>query len=299
MLKNILLIGGNGFIGQKIASKLPEGSFKILTRQNKKQESFIKGDLLDLNSLIQALEDTEYIIQSAQFAGHPVERPWLGSEYTYEGLDARGTENIVKAIHYAGKQGRIKQFIYLSGAGAGADLSNNNFPWLRAKKRAEKAISESGIPFTIFRPSWVYGQGDISMSKFIFFAKYLPFFPVIGDGNAPVNPVLVDDLAQIIVNSMNQEKAFNQIFEVGSPELKMKQVAKIVLQSVNKQKPLLYHPKPLLKLIGLFSQFLPFSPISPSSVDFLTMDVHLNNLQSELFGIKIKNLEEGLEQSLV
>ena len=87
------------------------------------------------------------------------------------------------------------------------------------------------------------------MSKFIWFAKYLPFFPVIGDGNTPVNPIYVEDLAQIIVNAIGQEKALNKIIELGSPELTMKEVAEIVLKMTGKQKPLIYHPKTMMKNI--------------------------------------------------
>ena len=61
---------------------------------------------------------------------------------------------------------------------------------------AEKAIRESGIPYTIFRPSWVYGPEDRSLNKSPTFARLLPFVPVIGSGKTRVQPLFVEDLAR-------------------------------------------------------------------------------------------------------
>jgi uncharacterized protein YbjT (DUF2867 family) len=296
MSKKILLIGGTGFIGKHVLKILIAAGHqvRVLSRSQAGNNGaqYIKGSLLDINSLQRALEGQQVIIQTAQFSGHPVERPWKGAEYTYQGLDGQGTENVTEALKFVGS--KPEQYIYVSGAGAGAE---HNYSWLKAKKRAEAAIKASGVPYTIFRPSWVYGQGDQSMSKFVLFAKYLPFFPVIGDGTAPVNPLWVEDLAQIIAKAVANPEASNKTIEPGSPEINMALVAKTVLRAVGEDKPILYHPKPLMKLAGLFAQFVPGSPLSPKSVDFLMMDVHLQNLQQNVFGVQIKNLEEGLRSS--
>jgi NADH dehydrogenase len=309
MSKKILLIGGTGFIGKTVLDKLlhlTSYQIRILSRSKHKSTDsrieYFQGDLLNLNDLIAAVKGVDIVIQSAQFKGHPVERPWLGAEYTYLGFDAKATQNTVKAIEYSQVTNNIKQYIYLSGAGSGDNLKNTSskqYNWTKAKQIAESSIKDSGIPFTIFRPSWVYGKGDQSMSKFILFAKYLPVFPVIGDGKAPVNPVCVEDLAQMIINSLENQEVQNKIIEIGSlPEMNMKQVAQIVLKSVGaSHKPIICHPKPLMKLAGIFAQFIPFSPISPNSVEFLTMDVHLQNLKEEILGVKIKSLESGLQES--
>ena len=297
-MDKILLIGGNGFIGQAVYRKLDPAQTWILGKKKlSSQANYLQADLLDLTSLIEALslEKFTHIVQSVQFAGHPVERPWLGAEYTYLGLDATATQNILKALEYLDLKKEIKQYIYLSGAGAG-DLSSQ-YNWTKAKQIAEKALQNSGLDYTILRPSWVYGKGDRSLSKFIFFAKYLPVFPLIGDGQSKVNPIWVEDLAEIIHRSLGNPASYQQIYELGSLELTMKEVASIVLKQYGQNKLIMTHPKALMKLIGLFTQFFPFSPISPGSVDFLTMKVQTPNLQQKLWEVSIRNLPEGLAQA--
>lgn len=300
-MSKILLLGGTGFIGSYVLKKLLEAGHQVRILSRKQRNSqlpnveYVQGHLLDKSSLVLAVKDVDIIIQSVQFPGHPVERSWLGEDHTYEGLDGQGTVNVVEAIQQAGSQDKLKQYIYISGAGVSLGL---DYPWTRAKQRAEEAIQSLKVGYTILRPSWVYGKGDQSMSKFVLFAKYLPFFPVIGDGTAPVNPVLVDDLAQIIFNSIANPLAINKIIEVGSlPELSMKEVAQILLKEVGVKKPIICHPKPLMKLAGLFAQFIPISPLSPNSVEFLTMDVHMSDLQAKILGVKLQSLSEGLKQS--
>ena len=64
-------------------------------------------------------------------------------------VDAVGTEHLVAAA--GGGRGRV---VYLSGAGAAPDAERH---WFRAKWRAEEAIRGSGTPWTIIRPTWIYG----------------------------------------------------------------------------------------------------------------------------------------------
>src|SRR5205085_2365727 len=82
-------------------------------------------------------------------------------------LDDAGPERMVAAASSNG----VRRFIYLSGAGTRPGRTE---PWFRAKERAERAITASGMEYVILRPSWIYGPDDRSMNKFVAFVKYLP-----------------------------------------------------------------------------------------------------------------------------
>ena len=91
--------------------------------------------------------------------------------------------------------GRRKAFIYISGAAAD---ENATHPGFRAKGRAERAIRESGLTYTIFRPSLVYGPEDKVVNGFARALRFAPVFGVPGTGRQKVQPVLVDDLAACV-----------------------------------------------------------------------------------------------------
>src|SRR5438874_1123737 len=83
---------------------------------------------------------------------------------------------------------------------------------LRAKERAEAALRDSGLEYAIFRPSWIYGRRDRSLNRFIQLVRYLPVVPVIGDGQARVQPALVDDVARVVALAVDEPRASGQAF---------------------------------------------------------------------------------------
>ena len=99
-------------------------------------------------------------------------------------VDAAGTERLVTAAGAAG----VRRLVYVSGAGAAADA---NRIWFRAKARAEKAVRASGIPFTIIRPTWIYGPRDVALNRFIGLGRTLPIVPLTGLGGQLMAPVFI------------------------------------------------------------------------------------------------------------
>jgi NADH dehydrogenase len=301
-----LVTGGTGFIGSRITSHLLNHSetVRVMTRNPQcvsrtrrfAGTEFVKGDVFDDASLDRALrgedpqrDSCDAVVHAVQFENAPFEHPSKGR--TYERVDGEGTERVVAAAKRAG----IKRLIYISGAGTREGRSE---PWFRAKLRAEKAVRESGMDWTIIRPSWVYGPEDVSLNKFATFARFLPFVPLIGMGNEKIQPLFVDDLARAIQLSLNNEKTFPKIFDIGGPEeLTMKEIVRILLRTMGKSRILLPQPKFLMKILARFIQYLPGRPLTPDGVDFVTMEEKVDNsaLLSTIT-LNLTRLEDGLSQ---
>lgn len=293
----ILVNGGTGFIGSSIVKLFAEKGkrVRILSRYPQKGREklrhdaieLVKGDVRDKQSLLDAMEGADTVINCVQFPNHPVETPSRG--WTYMNIDAKGTRLQTEAA----KEKDVKHFIYLSGAGAGKGM---DYPWFKAKEIAENAVITCGIPYTIFRPSWIYGDEDHSLNKFVSFIKFLPFVPVIGLGKEKIRPVFVKDIAKIVFDSLSNNRAKNKIFEIGGPyDLTMDEIIMTLQRVMGKKRPLLHHPKSFMKLAAFFIQMLPNPPLSPSAVDFVTMEVPVDNSALlDVFSIKLISLEEGL-----
>ncbi len=288
----ILIAGGTGFIGSAVAKKLSQSGnhISILSRrhQDPNCQNLVTGDITKPNSLAEIKWNFDVIIMCVQFPNHPVENPKKG--FTYEKVDGEGTENLCRAI--AGKN--VKRLIYISGAGTGPDKKEN---WFRAKWRAESAVKKTGIDYVILRPSWVYGPGDRSMTKFIQFT-HLPVMPVIGNGKNRVSPVFIDDLAEVISESVTSEKARNKVIDVGGPRvMTMNEIQQAVLNYKNKRRILLHQPIWLMKTIGtVLNATLKNPPLSSSAVDFINMDNASDSKAVEkTFDIKMRPLEIGLK----
>ena len=114
---------------------------------------------------------------------------------------------------------------------------------MKAKDIAETAIRESGMEYAILRPSWIYGPGDHSMNRFIWFCRHLPLIPVIGDGQTPVYPAYVKDVARAVTELVRREDARDKVLEIGGPQrLTMDDVIRTVQEVLGRRRPLLHHP---------------------------------------------------------
>lgn len=297
----VLVTGGTGFIGRHVVGELlaaGNAEVAVTTRDPARAdrwqgrvrlEQAFAGDSL---SLAKAMTGAEVVVHAIQFPNHPVEDPAKGR--TYMEVDGQGTEVAAQVARAMG----VRRFVYLSGAGAGEGRPES---WFRAKDRAETAIRESGREYAILRPSWVYGPGDRSMSKFVAFTRYLPFFPQIGDGQAPVYPVYVKDLARAVAGCVQRDDAKDKILNVGSGQrLTMDAVVRTLQQVLGKRRPIVHHPKAFMKLAALPMRLLPTPPLSPSAVDFVTQVVEMDPRPAmEYLGFELRSLEQGLRDYLL
>lgn len=270
----IAVVGGTGFVGSAIVRELARRGMKVTVLSRNpagtakrfagSDVQFRRGDVTDPGSLPGALDGVETVIACQQFPNSPIENPKKG--YTFENVDAVGTENLAVTAKAAG----VKRFIYLSGAGA----APNGYHWFQAKWRAETAVRESGIVYTILRPSWVYGPEDKALNRFLGMSRFLPFVPQIGNiGKQQMQPVFVDDVARAVAESLSNPAADNKVFEIGGPEvLSMKEVVQIALEAAGRKRILLPAPKAVMKLAAAVLQFMPGRPLTPDAVDFITMD---------------------------
>jgi len=247
------------------------------------------GDAL---SLARAMTRADVVVHAIQFPNAPVEDPSKGR--TYMEVDGRGTE-VAAAV--ARKLG-VRRFVYLSGAGAGRSLPQR---WFKAKDLAEKAVRESGMEYAMLRPSWVYGPGDHSMSRFVSFCRRLPVIPVIGDGRTPVYPAYVKDVARAVADLVRREDARASVLELGGPErLTMDQVIRTIQQVIGKRRPLLHHPPKLMKVLVLPMALLPRPILSPDAVDFITYPLEIDPRPAfDYFGFQFRKLADGLRDYLV
>lgn len=298
----IVVTGGTGFLGERVVSRLletrREGEQMAVTTRSlqgrdpwagyvKRVQAFA-GDRLSLG---RAFTGADVVVHAIQFPNHPVEDPARGR--TYAEIDGRGTEVAAETARRVG----VRRFVYLSGAGAGQGRPQ---PWFQAKDRAEAAIRESGMEHSLLRPSWVYGPGDRSMSRFVAFCRFLPVVPVIGNGRNRAHPIYVEDVARCVVECVRRPEAQSQTLDLGGPEaLSMDQILHTLQRVLGKRRPLLHQPVGLSKLLARGLRLLPRPILSPAAVDFVLQEVDLDPRPAmEYFGFGFRPLEEGLRDYL-
>ncbi len=296
----VAVAGGTGFVGRAIAHELFRRGHRVIVLSRRGETA--RGDLPDGVELRTAdvttpaplrgaLAGVDALVIALAFDNSPIEAPRRGQ--TFDAVDAAGTEHLVAAAREAG----VARLVYLSGAGAAADARRH---WFRAKWRAEEAIRGGDPAWTILRPTWIYGPGDVSLIRFLDFGRRLPAVPMTNAGRQLLAPVFVRDVAALAADALVSPAAEGRVFELGGPDtLPMRDVIRRALAAAGIRRPVVPGPTPLLKLAAAPLALLPRPPLTPAAVDFVNQPATVDVAPLlALMPRRLTPLDEGLASYL-
>lgn len=268
----ILITGGAGFVGSHIVKRLFDAGHPVRVLVRSPARAIVEGRLEDLQieqivgdvtrpkSLPPAMEGARAVIHTAAIA---IEKSGL----SYEEVNYQGTLNLLSAAEAAG----VRRFINLSQVGADPDTP---YRFLASKGAAQAAVAESGLDWTAFRPSVIWGPEDEFANTF---ARLVPFspiiYPIVGGEDSRFQPVWVEDVVTAVVRSLEDRATVGKEFELGGPEiLTLEQIERRVLQAVQARRIMLPFPMPLLRVIvRLMELAMPSPPVTRSLLELLAV----------------------------
>ncbi|MGD0281170.1 MAG: complex I NDUFA9 subunit family protein [Dissulfurispiraceae bacterium] len=234
------IAGGTGFIGSHLVSALGAGGMRAicLARSPGKTDICKKagfdaviGDITDRESLKGKLYNCDTVVH---LVGMIEEKEGI----SFEKVHVRGTENLVDEAQKA----KVKHFFYQSALGASHSSGSR---YLKTKAEAEDIVRTSGIPYTIFRPSLVVGDGDAFTAKLMELITLSPVVPVPGDGKAKFQPLYVGDWVKCFVKGAER----GGIYELGGPEyLTLNEILSLLMKAMDALRPVIHVPMEMVKL---------------------------------------------------
>lgn len=260
MYRKVFLTGGAGFVGTEILKELVRKRYKVkvLTHNQMPQvkAEAVKGSVLDIDSFIDSVKGCDTIIH---LVGIIRENPW--KEVTFERLHVEATRNMIATA----KENNIKRFIHMSANGA----RPTGTKYQTTKYRAEQLVKNSGLTYTIFRPSIIFGEHDNFINRL---ARQMRFgiVPYIGDGNYQLQPVSIKTVAEAFIKSINNRKAFNKTYHLGGPDVyTYKELLDIIAQKDNRN--IIKFPIPvwIVRVFATLFSWLPQFPITNDQLNML------------------------------
>lgn len=194
--------------------------------------------------------------------------------------DARGTATLVRAAADA----RVRRIFYLSHLGANRA---SYYPVLKVKGVAEEFIRKSGVDYTIFRSSLLYGPEDHFSTAFARLGASYPLLFLPGDGEMTLQPLWVEDLVTCLVWSLDNPDTLRQTYEVGGAEyFTFRQALSLILETIQRRPGLLPMPLSFLRWATVFMQgLIPNFPFSSYWVDYFGADrICATDTITRLFG---------------
>ena len=164
--KTVLLIGGAGFVGSQVAGLLAERNVRVIvpTRRRDRAKHLIllpmvdvvEADVHDPAVLARLTAGVDAVINCVGILHSRGGQPW-GRDFE------RAHVALPKAIAAAAKAAGVQRLLHVSALGA-ADGAPSEY--LRSKAAGETAIRNGGVPWTVFRPSLIFGDGKCFLSMF-------------------------------------------------------------------------------------------------------------------------------------
>ena len=251
MSQRILIVGGTGMLGLPVAHQLKEDGFDvtILTTNMEAARArlgdafrLVKGDVTSVDTLRAPMEGQDFVFLNLNAKLDPE---------LYEKIEVKGTAN---AARVAGEMG-IKRIGLISGASSQG--TETGVIYLDSKVRAERAVMESGVAFSIMRPSWFFE----TLPMFIQNGKAAIF------GKQPVRRswLAARDYARQVSNAFQKDEAADKCFyNLGPVKLTMMEVLqKFCLRHHPEVKPksipfALARVMALMPGVGMLRRALPF-----------------------------------------
>lgn len=271
----VAVVGGTGFIGSYLVDTLLERHHvpTLLVRHGSDQKvrvtdntaRIVHGDLDDDRALVSTMFDCSAVIFNV---GILREDPARG--ITFEDLQFHAVERCIEAAKVNG----IQRFILMSANGVRLDGT----PYQRSKAMAEQALKASGMDYTIFRPSIVFGDPRGLMeigTQLLNDVVKLPI-PAAGfqtglfGGAVEMSPVHVQDVADAFVHSLSDDSTIGQTYTLGGPEtLSWAELVSRVASASGTRKWIVPAPIPLVKIPVRLLQWIPNFPVTTDQLSML------------------------------
>jgi len=292
----VFVTGATGFVGRYVVNELlKQGHETVLlcreqiSPQNQTPplslSSFIVGDILDSSSLEKGVSGCDAVIHLVGIIRETGRNTFMNVHYN-------GTKHVVDAALSAG----VRRFIHMSAEGTKQHALSQ---YHKTKFMAEEYLKSSGLNYTIFRPSMLFGHGDTSFTVLAELIRKAPFIPVIGDGNYKWQPVSVFNVAELFVSSLENNKAKNKTYEIRGPDVfTFNEVLDIIMDVIGVKKQTVHIPVRFAKpIIYLLERLLPSPPITSDQLIMLldNYDHHIDDVMMD-FNINLIPFVKGLRE---
>ena len=216
IIEDVCVLGGSGFVGRHVVHKLVANGYRVTVPTRDRERA--KDDLIPLPTadvVTADVHDPAALVRLFRGCGAVVNLVGVlhdgRGKVSFQQAHVELARKVVDACRRTG----IRRLVHMSAINA--DPAGPS-AYLRSKGEAETLVRESGLDFTIFRPSVIFGREDRFLNLFAKLQQLLPVV-VLAAPHARFQPVFVGDVAAAYAESLTRLESFGRTYDLAGPKV--------------------------------------------------------------------------------
>jgi uncharacterized protein YbjT (DUF2867 family) len=244
-----VVTGAFGFSGQEIAKRLLLRGDNVRTLTNHPQPTSpfygrVEIALLDFDNI-------EQLTKSLKGASVLYNTYWV--RFRHGAVSHDEAVRNTKALIHAAELAEVKRIVHVSITNPSID---SPLPYFKGKAELEQAIQSSSLSYAVLRPAVLFGEGDILINNIAFMLRRFPLFAIPGVGDYRVQPIFVEDLAELAVEAGQRSDSYI-VDAVGPESYAYTDLVKMIRRAVGSKSGIVHLPAPMVRLAaGLLGSIL-------------------------------------------
>lgn len=286
-MRRILVLGGSGFVGRHIVARLVSAGWSVVapTRRRERARHLIllptvdvpEADIHDPIALERLATGTEAVINLVGIINES--RPG-----DFDRVHVELPRKVIAACGAAG----VPRLLHMSALNADVKGPSR---YLRSKGAAEALVADSGLAWTIFQPSVVFGREDSFLNLFARLERLLPVI-ALARADARFQPVYVGDVAHAFVSAIGEERAHRMRYPLCGPKVyTLRELVAYVGELSGHRRPIVPLGSTLAKLQACALEVLPGKLMTRDNLASMELDSVCNCDFPTVFGAKPTALE--------
>lgn len=235
--------GAFGYSGKYIARRLLEAGQQVITLTNAPPSTSSFGDRVKAYPF--NFDEPAKLAEALRGVSVLYNTYWVRFNHGRSFSHSMAVDNTLK-LFAAAQEAGVRRIVHVSITNPAAD---SPLEYFNGKARLEQALTESGLSFAILRPTVLFGREDILINNIAWLLRKLPVFGVFGQGDYHLQPIYVDDLAELAVTQ--GQKNENVIIDAIGPEtFTYRNLVQTIGQAIGKPRPVISVPPALGYLAG-------------------------------------------------
>jgi len=269
-ITTVAVLGGSGFVGRHACHALAAHGYRVRVATRDRERA--KEQLILLPTADVAVVDVHEPAQLAEFVnGADAVMNLVG--VLHDGRGERGFQaahvELARKVVAACRERGVRRLLHMSSLGAGPAAPS---AYLRTKGEAGAIVRDSGLEWTLFRPSVIFGHDDNFLNLFAQVLKLLPVV-ALGSPNARFQPVFVEDVAAAFVKGLADLGSHGKSYDLCGPRVyTLRELVEFTAAATGRRRPVIGLNDTLSYLQAFAMEWLPVKLLTRDNYRSMKVD---------------------------